>query len=73
MEKYLGLVRAYTNGKKCDHCGESIPRDKLFFQMNKNRHVYILCDKCVYILAAKMVKEDPMIKADATAELIGKE
>ena len=71
MISFIELQKAHTQtGRKCDKCGELIKIGETYLHMNKNKHLFMLCGKCIYIFAAKMYKENPLIKADATAELL---
>lgn len=71
MISFIEINKAHTSiGRICDKCGEHIKTGETYLHMNKNKHLFILCGKCVYIFAAKMYKENPLIKADATAELL---
>lgn len=68
--QYIEVVAANTSGRRCHKCAERIPRGKLFLYMERNRHVYCLCGKCLVIFTALVMKDDPTHKADAAAELI---
>ena len=70
MEGYTELVTAQTIGRKCDHCGEHIPRGMPYLHLVKNRHTYIICGKCLVIFAGLAREINPAFVADATAELL---
>ena len=73
MKAYIEIDRAKTPARRCDKCGENIPVGAKYLHMNKNKHLFILCGKCLYIFTAKIMKDNPLVKADATAELLGGE
>ena len=71
MTPYIEVDRAMTStGRKCDKCGDIISRGMKYLHMNKNKHLFILCGKCLYILTIKIVKDNPLVKAEAMADLI---
>ena len=70
LSNYVEVVKAQTNGRKCHKCEEKIPRGKMYLHLERNRHVYCICGKCLLIFATLAVKDDPSFKGDAAAELI---
>jgi len=73
MNAYIEIDRAQTPKRTCDKCRDIIPIGSKYLHMNKNKHRFILCGKCLYIFAAKIMKDNPLVKADATVELLGEE
>ena len=70
LEHYIETVVAQTNGRHCHKCKEKIPRGAMYLHMERNRHVYCVCGKCLYIFASLAIQHDPLYKSDAAAELI---
>jgi len=70
MVVYNELVKAQTNGRKCNHCEESIDRGRYYLHMARNRHTYVLCRKCLVMFATQAYKADSLFKAEATGELL---
>ena len=70
-ELYIQVDRAQTpNGRKCNGCGRKIEQYEKYLHMNRNRHLFVLCGKCVVMYATELVDHDPIHKADAVAEMI---
>jgi hypothetical protein len=66
----IDAVKGRTE-RVCNKCNASIPKTGKYLYMRRNRHNFILCGKCLYIFAAKIVKDDPLVSsyvADAMLE-----
>jgi len=70
MKGYTEYVEAQTTGRKCDHCGKHIEHGKGYLHLVKNRHIYIICNKCLVIFGRLAERNEPTAKADAMAEII---
>jgi hypothetical protein len=66
---YIEVDRARTRtGRKCCRCQGTINMGEHYLHMNRNSHLFVLCGKCLVLLATKVIKANPMVKADVVAD-----
>ena len=61
---YIEVDRAQTpRGRKCNGCMTIIPQGDKYLHMNRNAHLFVLCEECLILFATKVSKYNSFRKS----------
>ena len=70
LEDYFEVTVARSNNWTCHKCNEKIETGHAYMLQRRNRHVFILCGKCIVLCASKVIEIDPSAQEKVVAHLL---
>ena len=70
LEDYTEVNIAKSNNWTCHKCKEKIESGSAFFLARRNRHIYLMCGKCVVLAASMVIELDPSAQEKCVEALL---
>jgi uncharacterized protein YunC (DUF1805 family) len=62
LEDYFEITIAKSNNWTCHKCSEKVETGHAYLLMRRNRHIYVMCGKCIVLSASKVMEIDPSVQ-----------